>query len=105
MTARKKATRLFTNRTCKEITALIGGYLNDTLSPSVKREFKRHLRICPDCVSFLKTYKRTLVASRSLRPAEIPANLRDNVLAFLRGRIRRSSSRIIQAPRKKCDTL
>ena len=91
MAARKKATKLFTNRTCKEITALIYGYLNDTLSPSVKRDFKRHLRLCPDCVSFLKTYKKTMVASQSLRPAEMPANVRDNILDFLRNRIRKSS--------------
>ena len=91
MAARKKAPQLFTDRTCKEITALLCGYLNDRLSPSVKRDFKRHLRICPDCVSFLKTYEKTMAASRSLRPAEIPANVRDNILAFLRSRIRRTS--------------
>lgn len=90
MAARKKATTIFTDRTCKEITTLIQGYLNDTLSPSVKRDFKRHLRICPDCVSFLKTYKKTMAASRSLRPAEMPANVRDNILDFLRSRIRKS---------------
>ena len=90
MAARKKATTIFTDRTCKEITALIQGYLNDTLSPSVKRDFKRHLRICPDCVSFLKTYKKTMAASRSLRLAEMPANVRDNILDFLRSRIRKS---------------
>ena len=91
MVARKKATKLFTNRTCKEITALILGYLNDTLSPSVKRDFKRHLRICPDCVSFLETYKKTVAASQSLRPTEMPANVRDNILDFLRSRIRKTS--------------
>ena len=91
MTARKKATKILTNRTCKEITDLIFGYLNDTLSSSVKRDFQRHLRICPDCVNFLNTYKKTVATSRSLRPEEIPANVRDNILVFLRKRIRKGA--------------
>ena len=90
MTPRKAATKTLTNRTCKEITGLIFGYLNDTLSPSVRRDFKRHLRICPDCVNFLNTYKKTVATSRSLRPEEIPANVRHNIIDFLRRRIRKS---------------
>jgi Putative zinc-finger len=91
MPPRKKATQILTNRTCKEITGLIFGYLNDTLSPSVRRDFKSHLRICPDCVNFLHTYKKTVATSRSLRPEEIPANVRDNILDFLRKRVRKGA--------------
>jgi hypothetical protein len=93
MTPRTKATKILTNRTCKEITRLIFGYLNDTLSRSVKRDFQRHLRICPDCVNFLNTYKKTVATSRSLRHDEMPANVRDNILDFLRKRIRKSALR------------
>jgi Putative zinc-finger len=92
MTARNKATKVLTNRTCKEITRLIFGYLNDTLSPSVKRDFKRHLRICPDCVNFLNTYKKTASVTRSIRPEEIPERIRNNILDSLRGRMRKSST-------------
>src|SRR5262245_36699050 len=58
MPARKKAIKLLTNKTCKEITDLLFGYLDNTLSRSVMRDFQRHLRVCPDCVSFLNTYKK-----------------------------------------------
>ena len=91
MTARKAATKALTNRTCKEITDLIFGYLSDTLSRSVKRDFQRHLRVCPDCVNFLNTYKKTVATSRSLRFEEIPANVRENILDFLRKRTRKSA--------------
>jgi hypothetical protein len=87
--AARKAARALANKTCKEITDLICGYVNDTLSPAVKRDFQRHLRICPDCVNFLNTYKKTVTTSGSLRPEEIPAEVRDNVLEFLRSRIRK----------------
>jgi putative zinc finger protein len=92
MTPRKKATKTLTNRTCKEITGLIFGYLNDTLSPSVRRDFKRHLRICPDCVNFLNTYKKTASVTRSFRPEEIPPKIRQNILDFLRERMRKSGT-------------
>jgi hypothetical protein len=61
--------------------------LNDTLRPAVKRDFQRHLRICPDCVNFLKTYKKAAAASASLPPEAIPARLRENILEFLRSRV------------------
>ena len=79
MRARKKATTVLTDRTCKEITGLILGYLNDTLSPSVRRDFKRHLRICPDCVNFLNSYKKTASVTRSISPEEIPFKVSDNI--------------------------
>jgi anti-sigma factor RsiW len=89
--AARKAARILTNKTCKEITDLIIGYLDNTLSPTVKRDFRRHLRICPDCVNFLNTYKKTAATSASLRPEAMPAKVRENVLEFLRSRIRKRS--------------
>lgn len=89
MAGGKTATKL-TNRTCREITDLILEYLNETLSPSVKRDFERHLRICPDCVNFLNTYKKTAAVTRSIPPEEIPPKVSNNILEFLRGRMRKS---------------
>lgn len=87
--ARRKAATGLTNKTCKEITDLLFGYLNDQLSPKVKRDFQRHLRICPDCVNFLNTYKKTASVTRSIRPEELPAKVRNNILDFLRGQMRK----------------
>jgi hypothetical protein len=92
MTPRKALTKTLTDKTCKEITDLMFRYLNHTLSPSVRRDFKRHLHICPDCVSFLNTYKKTASVTRSIRPEEIPPRLRNNILDFLRGRMRKSGT-------------
>jgi Putative zinc-finger len=87
--AARKAAKVSTNKTCKEMTDLIFGYLNDTLNGTVKRDFKRHLRICPDCVNFLNTYKKTAATSASLPPEAIPVKVRENILEFLRNRIRK----------------
>lgn len=79
-----------TNKSCKEIAELVYDYLNDKLSPTVKRDFQQHLRLCPDCVSFLNTYKKTVAVTRSVEPEEIPPKVRDNILSFLRKRMRRT---------------
>jgi hypothetical protein len=87
--ATRKAAAVLTDKTCKEITDLLYGYLNDQLSPKIKRDFQRHLRICPDCVNFLNTYKKTTSVTRSIRPEELPAKVRSNIMDFLRARLTR----------------
>jgi hypothetical protein len=42
----------------------------------------------PDCVSFLKTYKKTIVATGSIRVPTLPVKLRKNVLCLLRKKMR-----------------
>ena len=74
---------------CKKITDLICNYLAGRLSPTVKRAFERHLQMCPDCVNFLNTYKKTVSLTGALRAGELPAEVRANVLAFLRRKAHR----------------
>ena len=92
MAERKKGQKILTNKTCKQMTNLILDYLNDKLSPAVKRDFQQHLKICPDCVDFLSTYKKTVSVSRSIRSEEIPPRVRNNILNFLRLRTRKSGT-------------
>ena len=93
MANRKKALKTLPPKTCKEITGLILDYLNDTLSPSVRRDFNRHLRICPDCVAFLRTYEKTASVTRSVRIEELPPKVRGNILDFVRARTKKSRTR------------
>jgi Putative zinc-finger len=92
MPARKTAATVLTQKTCKEITDLIYNYLNDQLRPAIKKDFERHIRICPDCVNFLNTYKKIVGATAVLRIEEIPVKVRKNILDFLRNRIGHSKS-------------
>jgi hypothetical protein len=92
MAKRKKGQKILTNKTCKQMTDLVFNYLNDKLSPNVKRDFQQHLQICPDCVNFLNTYKKTVSVTRSIRPEEIPPRVRNNILDFLRSRVRKSGA-------------
>ncbi len=90
--AGRRTQEILTNKTCKQLTDLVSDYLNDKLSPTVTRDLQQHLRICPDCVNFLNTYKKTVSVTRSIRPEEIPPRVRNNILNFLRKRLRRSGT-------------
>ena len=82
---------------CKEVTGLIGDYLNDRLTPAIRREFTRHLRICPDCVNFVKTYQKTITATQSVPIEGIPSGVRKNVLDFLRKKLHRAGALLLAA--------
>jgi len=94
MASRRTAVKVLTNKTCKQMTDLIFKYANDTLAPRLKRDFHRHLAICPDCIAFLNTYKKTITLTRAVRTEEMPAKVRDNLLEFLRSRARKRSKRL-----------
>lgn len=85
----KRAKQSRANVSCKSITDLIWKYLGDRLDSTLKDEFEEHLRICPDCVNFLNTYKKTVLLARSFGAGAIPVKVRANARAFLRRKIRR----------------
>ena len=95
MSKSKAPRRTLSAETCKQITDLVLDYLAGKLSPTVSRRFSEHLRICPDCVSFMNTYKKTIHATGSLQVEQIPAKVRANILAFLRNKVRRVSALIV----------
>jgi hypothetical protein len=46
--------------TCQKATSLIASYLAANLSPEVEQAYDTHLEVCPDCVAFLQTYRKTI---------------------------------------------
>jgi anti-sigma factor RsiW len=72
------------NDSCETMTELIADYLYGRMAKSLRREFEAHLSICPDCVSFLNTYRKTAALGASVSVGDLPPKMRANVLAFLR---------------------
>lgn len=70
--------------TCKQVTSLIAAYLAGKLDPETTLVFEKHLIDCPDCISFLNTYKKTFHAARSLKYKDIPSGMKRRVRQFLR---------------------
>lgn len=75
---------------CERATKLIADYVSGELDRKTAIALEKHLILCPDCVSFLTTYKETLRAARSLRYEDIPAEMKKRVRQFLREKIKRS---------------
>jgi hypothetical protein len=92
MAKTKSPRRSLSAQTCKQIAALIADYLADRLRPAVKQQFAKHLSLCPDCVNFINTYKKTVQSAATLRAEELPPKVRDNVLGFLRKKLGRVSA-------------
>ncbi|MDX2130519.1 MAG: zf-HC2 domain-containing protein [Planctomycetota bacterium] len=60
--------------TCRELIEFIADYLDGTLPAEARVEFERHLTVCPACVAYLRSYQRTIDASRdALAPSDEPA--------------------------------
>ena len=72
---------------CKQATSLILDYLTGELDPKTARLFEEHLMICPDCVSFLNSYKETIRFTRSLSYEDIPTEMKKRIRRFLRDNI------------------
>ena len=74
--------------TCRElINEFLADYLGDGLPPDARREFDEHLAVCPACVNYLESYKRTIrlekeaFAEEQRDPPPIPEELIRAVLA------------------------
>jgi anti-sigma factor RsiW len=71
---------------CQDIVGLLADYLDDALDPDTARRLQAHLEGCAPCVAFVNTYRGTIKAARQLKEADIPPELKDRLLSFLRQR-------------------
>jgi anti-sigma factor RsiW len=69
---------------CQECIDLLVDYLEGELSSERTRALDIHLELCPSCVSFVKTYKGTVDVARKLPLENIPPELTQRLLDFLR---------------------
>jgi anti-sigma factor RsiW len=70
--------------TCQRVTDAIIDYVSGEMDAETTAVFESHLRMCSDCDAFFNTYRGTLRATRSLAYEQIPPELSDRVLQFLR---------------------
>lgn len=78
---------------CEEVITFLWAYLSGELPSEKVFEFERHLSVCPSCVNYIETYKKTVELSRGTFEAEglgwdeeeMPEDLMRAVLAARRG--------------------
>ncbi|MFQ5657550.1 MAG: anti-sigma factor family protein [Candidatus Methylomirabilales bacterium] len=71
---------------CREITNLLADYLEGSLDQQAVQALEAHLSGCQTCDNFMRTYQTTTTLLRDLGEEEVPGELKDRVLRFLRER-------------------
>jgi anti-sigma factor RsiW len=70
--------------TCREVVELLSDYLEDGLAPSERARVVAHLQTCPQCMAYLAQLQTTICALGRLRQEDIPAPVRDRLIAVFR---------------------
>jgi predicted anti-sigma-YlaC factor YlaD len=71
---------------CREVNRFLVAYLDRALSEEMLTSFDRHLSFCAHCRAYLDQYRATmeLTGEAGELPQELPEELVDTTLAFLR---------------------
>ena len=73
---------------CRDVVDLLADYLDGALDPETASALEAHLAGCQDCAAFFNTYRGTVRSSRRLSESQLPHELRERLLTFLRGQTR-----------------
>jgi anti-sigma factor RsiW len=71
---------------CRRIAELLGDYLDGTLPKETRELLEWHIEGCGPCVTFVKTYRGTIDATKKLSETTIPPELKQRLLSVLRAR-------------------
>jgi anti-sigma factor RsiW len=78
--------------TCRELADFIDAYLSGELPAAVRDDFDRHLDVCPNCRTYLASYRSTTQLGRRAFPdrnAAVPSDVpSDLIKAILESRKR-----------------
>lgn len=71
---------------CRELAELLIDYVAEELSPERRRHLEQHLKLCPPCDAYLKTYRLTIKLTRRLpRDMPPPPQLMERLRAAVQG--------------------
>jgi anti-sigma factor RsiW len=70
---------------CQELVEVITEYLEGTLPAGDRGRFEAHLALCEPCVVYLDQMRTTIAVAGRIPHDELPAPMRDKLLAAFRG--------------------
>lgn len=72
-----------TRMTCRDMVQFLMDYLSEELPNETREVFERHVNACPDCVTYLETYRETIVICREsfrLREDEVAPEVPEDLI-------------------------
>jgi anti-sigma factor RsiW len=69
---------------CTRLVELLADYLAGELTRDEAELLEWHLDGCQPCVAFVNTYRGTIRVAKKLAAAEMPAELKQRLVAFLK---------------------
>ena len=69
--------------TCKDVNQLLMDYLENRLPEDVRKAVDYHLSLCPNCIKYINTYKKTIELTGSLSVKKMPPELEKTLLRVL----------------------
>jgi anti-sigma factor RsiW len=75
-------------QSCQEVIGLLTEYLEGGLTAAQMRAFDAHMALCPACLEFLASVRKTRAAVGGLRTADLPAEMHRSLHAFLKRQLR-----------------
>ncbi|MCC7194669.1 MAG: zf-HC2 domain-containing protein [Gemmatimonadaceae bacterium] len=78
--------RVLGKRSCEDVVAVLQEYFEGSLEPRLAKIIERHLKDCPDCEAFARTYATVIKLTGELPVEHIPDELRMRVRRALRER-------------------
>jgi len=76
---------------CRECSEFLADYVSGELDPAVLAIFEHHLKLCPNCVTYVEQYSQTILASRAafgddaIGDEDLPEELIRAILAARQG--------------------
>ena len=71
---------------CEEVNGFIADYLDGALSEDLAGKYEAHIEKCIACGAYFEQYKQTMELARKCRDCDIPDDLIEHTLSFLRQR-------------------
>jgi anti-sigma factor RsiW len=59
--------------TCQEAVGAMDGFFSGALPPKRRLDVEQHLKNCAECAAFLRTYEKTIEATRYALTSDLPA--------------------------------
>ena len=70
--------------TCRDLVGLLMDFDSDQLSAAWRESIEQHLRCCPQCLAYVKSYRTLVDITRRMPATPLPPRLEQRLQTMLR---------------------